>query len=156
MKRFGYQFHEIDIEKMTDFDFEYWLKADAFYLEGGNTFYLLRAIRRTGFMRFIKEAVRGGRLYVGSSAGSYVACPSIITSTWKSDPKLRYGMKSLKGMNLVPFIMRVHFKPEMKAEIIKGLRRTKYPLRILKDGQALLVEGKQVKLVGLPGEIRIH
>ncbi len=141
---------------MSRLDRANWHQADAFYLEGGNTFYLLRAIRRTGFAKNIRLALKRGGLYVGSSAGSYVACPSIIASTWKTDPKPRYGLKRFKGLSLVPFIIKVHYQPSMKTDILKGLRRTKFPLRILKDGQAFLVEGKKVRLVGQLDEARVR
>lgn len=45
---------------------------DAFYILGGNTFYLINKIREFGFDKQIKDAIESGILYIGSSAGSII------------------------------------------------------------------------------------
>ena len=45
---------------------------DVMYMMGGNTFYLLNIIRKTGFDKNIKEFINSGKIYVGSSAGSEI------------------------------------------------------------------------------------
>ncbi len=49
---------------------------DIIFVEGGNTFYLLKAIRESGFDKFLKEWVQT-KPYIGVSAGSYIACRSV-------------------------------------------------------------------------------
>ncbi|HET9971521.1 MAG TPA: dipeptidase PepE [Streptosporangiaceae bacterium] len=55
-------------------------EAEAFFVGGGNSFRLLRALRRLDMLDSIKDAVRGGVPYLGASAGSNMACPSIRTT----------------------------------------------------------------------------
>ena len=50
---------------------------DVMYMMGGNTFYLLNIIRKTGFDKNIKEFINSGKIYVGSSAGSEILGNSI-------------------------------------------------------------------------------
>jgi peptidase E len=80
-----------------------------------------------------------------------VAGRTIKTAGWKNADKNVVGLKNLKGLNLVPFDIFVHYQPEY-AEIIKQQiknpqKRTK-ELKILTDDQAILVQGKEVDLIG--------
>jgi len=60
-------------------------------------------------------------------------------------------LKSLKGLNIVPFDIFVHYKPEdaeiIKKEIKNPKKRAKN-LKILTDEQAILVQGSEVDLIG--------
>ena len=57
----------------------------------------------------------------------------------------------MKGLNLVPFDIFVHYQPE-HAEIIKqqikNPKKRARQLRILTDEQAILVQGKEIDLIG--------
>ncbi|HEV2720420.1 MAG TPA: dipeptidase PepE, partial [Thermoanaerobaculia bacterium] len=55
-------------------------RADALFVGGGNTFRLLKKLQEGKFIATIRERVRGGLPYVGSSAGSMIACPTIRTT----------------------------------------------------------------------------
>lgn len=54
--------------------------ADAVLVGGGNTFHLLRETYRMGLVELIRQRVRGGVPYVGWSAGSNLAGPTIRTT----------------------------------------------------------------------------
>ena len=56
------------------------VRAEAFFVGGGNTFRLLRALQGTGLLGIIRSAVAGGAVYSGASAGSAVAGPTIRTT----------------------------------------------------------------------------
>lgn len=62
-------------------------KAELVYVEGGNTFSLLKAIRESGFENIVKELLPQGLIYMGASAGSYVACSTIEMAIWKHQDK---------------------------------------------------------------------
>jgi len=53
------------------------MQYDALYFTGGDTGYLLRRIKETGFDRIIKKMVYANKVYVGVSAGSLIATPNI-------------------------------------------------------------------------------
>src|SRR5947209_14145323 len=55
-------------------------RADALFVGGGNTFRLLETLYERRLLDEIRERVRGGMPYVGSSAGSVVSCPTIRTT----------------------------------------------------------------------------
>src|SRR5437660_1756306 len=51
--------------------------ADALFVGGGNTWRLLRTLYDRNLLDPIRDAVRNGLPYVGSSAGSNIAAPTI-------------------------------------------------------------------------------
>jgi len=128
---------------------------NAVYVEGGNTFYLLKAVRESGFDKVIKEMIAKGVPYIGSSAGSYIACPTIDMAIWKPKQKDRFGATDFTAMNLVPFLVVAHYEPELKEILKEKISQSKYDTKLLKDGQAILVEGGNYKLVGDNEEIKL-
>ncbi len=137
---------EIDIEgKDADELRKLLADKDIIYFHGGNTFYLMRAIKETGFQKVLEEQMEKGVLYVGTSAGSYVACPTLEMCEWKSDSKYHpFDGQDLTGMNLVPFLVSVHFEEQYRDDIKKGKAQTDLEVYVLTDEQALYVENNQV------------
>ncbi len=156
LQELGCQVVELDIEGKTEDELRMILSnVDAIFVEGGNTFYLLKQVKATGFDKVIKELINKGVIYIGSSAGSYIACPTIEMSTWKKPAKKRYGLTDLTALNLVPFLILAHYKPEYKPYIKEGIKKVKYPVKIITDEQAILVKDDRVELVGKGKEIKI-
>ncbi|HRZ34029.1 MAG TPA: Type 1 glutamine amidotransferase-like domain-containing protein [Candidatus Moranbacteria bacterium] len=154
----GYNFDVLDIEGKTENDLRELLKdKNAIYVEGGNTFYLLKAVRESGFDKVLAEMIDEGAVYIGSSAGSYIACPTIEMSTWKKpgEEKDRFGVTDLTAMNLVPFLVKAHYDPDYRELLKERISQSRYETKVLKDGQAILVEGDNYKLVGDGEEIKI-
>ncbi|MCX6720611.1 MAG: Type 1 glutamine amidotransferase-like domain-containing protein [Candidatus Staskawiczbacteria bacterium] len=151
MKELGFNVEQFDIEGKKEHEVMDFLRLkDIVYVEGGSTFYLLKAMRACNFEKVIRKLLKQGKVYIGVSAGTLVAGRTIKTSSWKH-PEQDFRVKNLRGLNLVPFDIFVHYLPE-HAELIK--QKIKNPkkraknLRILTDDQAILVQGKEVDLIG--------
>lgn len=82
------------------------------------------------------------------SAGSYVACPTIEMATWKHPNRDTHGLTDLTGLGFVSFLMTVHYKDDYLESIKKGMEKAMHNIKILKDGQALLVNDDEVELLG--------
>ena len=121
--------------------------VDLIYIQGGNTFYLLKILKESGVFDIIKEKVENGVPYVGVSAGSYVACPTIEVATWGGQDDNNCGLKDLTAFNFVPFLMSVHFEETDREVLDSEMKKTDLEVKILKDGQALLVEDGKVKFI---------
>lgn len=121
---------------------------DVIFVFGGNTFDYLFRIRKTGLDKAIKNSVKRGGVYLGLSAGSYVACPTIAAAGWKHADRNIAGLKNLKGLNLVPFLVTAHFEEKWRSVIEKAARDTKYEVIALTDEQAVLVKGKSRRIIG--------
>lgn len=152
----GYYFEDIDIEGKTKKEIiDFFKNKNIIHIEGGNTFYLLKAIRDTGFAEILKELLNEGKIYVGTSAGSYIMCPTIEVSNWDETGKERFGVTDFTALNYVPFVLKVHYKDEQKSKIIEKMRNLKYPIRILKDRQGILVENDKYTFVGDGKEVKL-
>ena len=135
-------------------------KASAIAVGGGNTWQLLKMLRDNKLVDVIRERVLAGVPYIGWSAGSNVACPTIRTTNDMpvSEPD------SFKSFNLIPFQINPHYldaNPEGHAGETREQRILEFievnpDLYVagLREGTLLLVENKQVKLYG-PRKIRI-
>jgi dipeptidase E len=79
--------------------------AEALFVGGGNSFRLLRALTQMRVLEALREAVRGGVPYLGVSAASNLACPSIRTT---NDMPI-VETDSLSALGLIPFQLNPHY-----------------------------------------------
>ncbi|MEK7562252.1 MAG: Type 1 glutamine amidotransferase-like domain-containing protein, partial [Patescibacteria group bacterium] len=150
MKELGFNIEEIDIDGKNKNQLEkLFANKDIIFVEGGNTFYLLKAIRKSGFEKVIRKLLKKGTVYIGASAGSIVAGKTIKTAGWLGDKNIA-KIGNLKGMNLVPFDIFVHYRPEHEQIIKKKLpwKWQRRKLKILTDEQAILAQGSDRILIG--------
>jgi dipeptidase E len=80
-------------------------EAEAVFVGGGNTFRLLGELYRLGLIDALRERVRAGTPYLGISAGTNVACPTIKTT---NDMPITWP-PSLDALGLVPFQVNPHY-----------------------------------------------
>lgn len=134
-RKHGYKPSIIDIHpRYKEYLLEELPKFDVLFVDGGNTFFLLRRIRETGLEQFIREWVNE-KPYVGVSAGSYIMCPTIEMATWKNPDRDRHGLDNLEGLGIVDYLITAHYKDEYEPFIKKGMENSKYKLRRLRDGE---------------------
>lgn len=134
--------------------------AAAIAVGGGNTWKLLKTIRDNNLIEAVREKVLGGTPYIGWSAGSNVACPTIRTTNDMpvTEPD------SFESFNLVPFQINPHYldaNPEGHAGETREQRIEEFieinpDLYVvgLREGTMLLVENGKMKLMG-PRKARI-
>ncbi len=121
---------------------------DVIFVNGGNAFYLLYWVKKSGFDNIVKNLLGDGKIYVGVSAGSYIACPTIEQSTWKHQDRNKIGLDDLNALNLVPFLVTAHFEEKYRSVIEKASKTTKCPIVALNDEQAVLVRDNKMRIVG--------
>jgi peptidase E len=96
----------------------------------------------------LKELLNEGKVYIGTSAGAYIMCPTIEVANWNDNGRDRFGITDFTALNYVPFVLKVHYKDEMAEKIKENMKTLKYPFRILRDGQGILVENEKHTFVG--------
>jgi len=118
---------------------------DVIYVCGGNTFYLLKKVRETGFDKVIAEFVKGGKLYFGVSAGSILVCPNIdIASPFDEND---VNISDLSGLNLTDVVVSPHYCEEEKPIIEEFKKKSQYKIVPLTDSQGLLVVNGRTKII---------
>jgi dipeptidase E len=128
--------------------------AAAIVVGGGNTFHLLAQLYSTGLVELIAQRVRAGIPYIGWSAGSVIACPTIATT---NDMPI-VAPPSLHALSLVPFQVNAHYtdaqlpghRGENRDERIAEFLSLQPSMTVigLREGALLHVEGDDVRLRG--------
>jgi len=154
IKEASYYFEEFDIENKTKEELKDFFKdKNVIHMEGGNTFYLLKAIRKTGFDKILSELLNEGKVYIGTSAGSSIMGPTIGFSSHIPENTRE---DELEALNFVPFLIKCHYTDEKEKEYKEILQTIKYPVKILRDGQGILVEDNKYTFMGDGEEVKLN
>jgi dipeptidase E len=146
----GFEVKSIELGVLNPEEVEEKFKdCDAIYVKGGNTFWLLNAMKKSGFDKMAHKLVDKGMIYIGESAGSYVACPTIEMANWKNPDKNIIGLKDFTALELVPFLVTAHYKKEYELLIQPEIAKSKYEVKVLTDNNLILFENGSDKLIKL-------
>lgn len=157
MRNLGFKVEEIDLAECTENQLRKVLRdKDIVYVQGGNGFYLLKQSRKSGFGKIIKNLVTNGEIiYIGKSVGSYLVCPTLEMHTWHSKKWRRFGVVDLTALGLVPFLVTAHYEKDRLSAIKRGMKKSKYPVRVITNDQMILVRDGKTKLIGKGKEIKV-
>lgn len=87
--------------------------ADAIMVSGGNTFHLVYELHRNKLIEPVRRKVLEGTPYLGWSAGSNVACPTLMTT---NDMPIVMP-ESFKCFDFVPFQINPHYIDPYPTEV---------------------------------------
>lgn len=149
LSELGFKVTELDLKEENKESLDNKLENfDVIFVEGGNTFYLLKYMRESGFDKVLKSFLDKGVIYLGVSAGTMVAGLNIESGNWKYMDKNIVDLKNLTGLKLVPFVFSVHIDESNIGAIKECAGKADYPVIALTDKQALLVDGGTQRIVG--------
>ena len=137
------------------------LAADVVFVGGGNTFRLLETLERLDLVGALAERVRAGACdYIGASAGTNSACPTIRTT---NDMPI-VEVQSLSALNLVPFQINPHFTDAQAHNLMAETRRERIaqfhersatPVLGLREGAWLSVRDTERVIGGENGAVML-
>jgi len=129
-------------------------KAHAIVVGGGNTWQLTRMMQEQGLIFPISDKVKKGIPYIGWSAGSNVACPTLKTT---NDMPI-VEPKTFSTFNLLKFQINPHYldaNPEGHAGETREMRIEEFLVANpaifvvgLREGTMLRIEEGKIELIG--------
>ncbi len=146
---------QLDVVDISALPRQIWLPrledSHVLYVNGGHTTHLMQCVTESGLAQEIPRLLRD-RVYVGVSAGSYIATPD---TRFNSDGVVEV----LNGLGLVDFGLQAHLNSPTfaLARDVERVRRRvtalacPYPVYALEDTSALAINGKDRRFVG-PGQ----
>ncbi len=145
----------VDISALPKWNWQPRLEsADVLFFSGGVTIHLMRWIEESGLKDLLPELLKT-RVYVGVSAGSVVASPTLALSSqdkvlWYKE---KFGYEVKEGLGFIDFYIRPHLnslkfpntRKEFLAEIAKKIPQIIYGLD---DQMAIKIVDGKMEVVG--------
>jgi len=129
-------------------------EAEAIVVGGGNTWQLVRMLHDQKLMNPIREKALGGTPYIGWSAGSNIACPTLRTT---NDMPI-IEPKGFSCTNLIPFQINPHYLDanpeghggETREQRIEEFLEVNQDLYVtgLREGTMFKLENNKLELIG--------
>ena len=128
--------------------------AEAVFVGGGNTFRLLKTLYDLGLLAPLRARALAGMPFVGSSAGTNIACPTVRTT---NDMPI-VEPPSLSALGLVRFQVNPHYldpDPDSRhmgetreMRLLQFLEENDVPVVGLREAGMLQIEGESATLLG--------
>ncbi|MDO8505661.1 MAG: Type 1 glutamine amidotransferase-like domain-containing protein [bacterium] len=119
------------------------------FVSGGNTFYLAYRLAETGFDIKIKQYIDAGGVYSGSSAGAIILMDNIELFALADNPDA--APQKHPGLGVLDFALIPHIDNEKYGHVMKEVAKTYQEMGlevvVLKDNQALLIDGQSKEVI---------
>ncbi|EAC9077686.1 peptidase [Listeria monocytogenes] len=127
-------------------------KNDFIYVTGGNTFFLLQELKRSGADKLILEEIAKGKLYIGESAGAVITSPNISYIQSMDSVKKATNLTNYDALNLVDFSILPHYNNAPFKEVTQKIVANyagKPTMRPISNQEAIFVRDKEVSIKSL-------
>ncbi|MDF7665268.1 Type 1 glutamine amidotransferase-like domain-containing protein [Bifidobacterium sp. ESL0745] len=143
----GFRVHLLEVARASYKEIRYILSTcDIIWVGGGNSFFLLHELRRSGAADIIVQQVAKGKTYVGVSAGAVVAGPDIGYISEMDERSAAPSLHDMTGLHLVDFRLVPHLDnpimgPAARA-IVAAEREEGHFIHTLTDALTVIVKGR--------------
>ena len=146
LQKYGIEVTDLDLKNKTGEEINKSLAmADILLVAGGDTFYLMEKLQENGADRAIKNFISRGGIYIGSSAGSIICCPTIEGAEKFDNPNLAPNLENFNGMGVFDEVVIPHTHKEKYFERIKEttekLTSRGFKVHHLTDDDVLFFDG---------------
>lgn len=120
LEKYGLDIVEMDIKNKNEEEIRKAIVgADIVLVAGGDTFYLMEKLKESRADKIIKEFVERGGIYIGSSAGSIICCPTIEGAEEFDNPNLAPKLDNFNGLGIFRNVIIPHAQKEKYFERIR-------------------------------------
>lgn len=146
LEKYGLDIVEMDIKnKNVEEIRKAIVGADIVLVTGGDTFYLMEKLKESGADKVIKDFIEKNGIYIGSSAGSIICCPTIEGAEEFDNPNLAKGLNNFDGMGVFKDVIIPHAQKEKYFDRIRKaterLESKGYKVHHLTDDDVLFFDG---------------
>lgn len=151
LQKLGLIIDELDISTAPNDEINSKLRNNDFiYITGGNTFFLLQELKKTGADKIIIDEINKGKLFIGESAGAIVTSANVEYAKRMDDVKKAPNLTEFNGLNLVDFYVIPHytnFPFEKTVEKIIEDYSSKLNLSPISNKDAILVVDNKIDFI---------
>ena len=154
LKKLGLNVNDLEISKASKDEITSKIKnADYIFVAGGNTFFLLQEMKRTGVDKLINEHINDEKLYIGSSAGSAILSKNIEYLKFMDDPKIATELRNdFSALSAIDFYIVPHFNnfpfKKVAEKTIKEYSG-KIDLRPINNKQVIVFKKNEVRILSI-------
>lgn len=134
----------VDVEKENP---EFLKKYKVIYVCGGNTFYLIYHLKKSGADMVLKELIANGIAYIGVSAGSVILSPTIDIAGAVNPDSNDVGLTDTTALGIIDFDIAPHYEQAEEQEIRSYEQKTGRTVERLTNEQAIIVVGSERKRI---------
>lgn len=139
LERLGYTVEDIDLLEMhAERVSEKLSSASIVFVAGGNTSYLAKAAKNSGFCDVAKRFLERGGTYIGSSAGSILAGPSVAPFLEEDNQEIgsHISLKETRCLGIVPYVVLPHYPGyAVQNDAIESLFKENFSFAKLTDNE---------------------
>ncbi|MFY9081294.1 peptidase E [Aliarcobacter butzleri] len=151
LQKLGLIIDELDISTASNDEINSKLRNNDFiYITGGNTFFLLQELKKTGADKIIIDEINKGKLFIGESAGAIVTSANVEYAKRMDNVKKAPNLTEFSGLNLVDFYVIPHytnFPFEKTVEKIIEDYSSKLNLSPISNKDAILVVDNKIDFI---------
>ena len=124
--------------------------ADFIFVGGGNTFFLLQELKRTGTDQLIIRHITKGKPYLSTSAGSCILSDNIIADGIESPDAAPALNGDFSALSIIDFYIYPHYGHDYSETSDKQILSQYYDklnVKPISDKQAVTVDGETIAII---------
>ena len=139
---------DISNEKIPNIK-EFLEDSDVIYFTGGNSFFLIDQLRKTGVDVFLKQELKKGKLFVGESAGAIVCAPTISYIEIMDSIPVDYSQSDYKGLNIIDFYVLPHYLTAPFKKITEQImeKYSNLDIKAINNLQAIIIKDEKREVI---------
>ena len=151
LQKMGFVIDELDIATASYDEIKHKLETNDFiYVTGGNTFYLLQALKESGADAIITQQIHAGKPYIGESAGSIVLANDISYINEMDDKAAAPTLANTQGLGIIEVYPLPHYRSTPFSEQVETILldyQLKLDLVPITNTQVIVIKGEYIQVL---------